>query len=498
MWRDIEYGFRQIRRKKLFSAVVVLLLGIGIGATTLVFSFVNTLLLKPLPVRDPQNLYLLERNYPQQVSPDTSFGYRQYEYLRGRRDIFSNVVAEESFSENSLVPLGESKTVRLVMQEIVSPNYFSDLGVHALLGRVLTEADTTATSDIPVVLSDQFWQSEFNRDPKIIGRRLRLKKFPFLIVGVLPREFHSIDIERAPDVRMPISASLILNGHAVTDVDYVSRGAFGLGFELLARLKPGVPSGVAAKAILGDSQDLETREMLEENRYRTPPLPKEVLDRWLQDVHESWLALEPAGQGVSQLRTQFALALKLLLGAVALLFAGVCANVAGLLLAKSEERRKEIAVRLSIGASRWRILRQGMAENALLAIPGALVGIAFAYVLSPFLVRLLPAARDVGQYVSPLQGSSRGGTARIPGIGLIGAQVTMNVVLLAASALMLRTFWKLEHLNPGFDRAHIVSFTVDPSHAGYWDAQAGVFCGDLQKVWAFCRACGRWRIAGVD
>jgi predicted permease len=516
MWRDIEYGIRQIRRKKLFSAVVVLLLGIGIGATALIFSFVNTLLLKPLPVRDPQNLYLLEKNYPQQVSPETSFGYRQYEYLRGRRDLFSDVVAEEVFDEDNLAPLGESKTVRLIMPQIVSPNYFSDLRVHAVLGRVLTVADAKTTSDIPVVLSYQFWESEFNRDPGIIGRRLRVKNFPFLMVGVLPRDFHS-DIERAPDVRMPISASLVLTGHAIMQMGHVSRGSVGLGFELLARLRPGVPTGAAASAILADSQDLDRRDLLEENRHRTPPRSKGVLDDWLREIGEYRLTLQPAGHGVSQLRKQFALALKLLLGAVSLLFAGVCANIAGLLLAKSEERRKEIAVRLSIGASRWRILRQVLTENALLTIPGAFLGIALAYLLSPLLVRLLPAPRDVGQYVSPrilnvapdgrvlllatalcvasavifglapswlrtrpevsleLKGSSRGGTARIPGIGLIGVQVTMSVVLLAAAALMLRTFWNLEHLNPGFDRAHLVSFTVDTSHAGYSDAQTGTF-----------------------
>ncbi|MBV8809078.1 MAG: ABC transporter permease [Acidobacteriaceae bacterium] len=524
MWRDIEYGFRQTRQRKLFSAIVMLLVAIGIGSTTLIFSFVNTLLLKPLPVQDPQNLYLLERNYPQQVSPDTSFSYRQYDSLRARSDLFSDVIGEEVFDEGNLVPLGESRAVRLVMPQIVSPNYFSSLGVRAFLGRVLTEADARATSDIAVVLSYQFWESQFDRDPAVIGRRLRLKKFPFLIVGVLRREFHSIDIERAPDLRMPISAARILTGHGVTDVVEVSRGASGLGFELLVRLRPGVPPRAAAKAIEADSREVDRREVAELNARRQQPESKQMIDEWLRELKSSWMALEPVGQGVSHLRAQFGLALKLLLGAVAFLFGGVCANIAGLLLAKSEERRREMALRLSLGASRWRILRQALAENILLAVPGALLGIAIADLLSPFLVLLLPAARDMAQYVSPrivnvapdervllfatalcavcvlifglvpgflrtrpdlnseLKGNRGRGTMHIPGIGLIGVQVTLSIVLMAAAGLMLRTFWNLEHLNPGFDRAHIIGFTVDTSHAGYSDTQTATLMRRLEEM----------------
>ncbi len=212
MFRDIQYGFRQLRRNKLFSAVVILLLAIGVGSNTLIFSFVNALLLKPLPVRNPGNLFLLQKVRQQQVRPDTWFSYSLFEQAAQRTDLFSEVIAAQAWTEENLLPMGDVGGVRLVMTQIVSPNYFSKLGINAALGRVLTESDANTSANIPVVLSYQFWQSAFAGRRDIVGKTIRLKNYPFLIVGVLPRDFHSLDIERAPDVRMPISAALALTG----------------------------------------------------------------------------------------------------------------------------------------------------------------------------------------------------------------------------------------------------------------------------------------------
>jgi hypothetical protein len=207
MWRDLQYGFRQLARRRLFSAVVILLLSIGIGSNTLVFSLVDALLLKPLPVRNPENLYLLEHVAELQVRPDTFFRYAAFRDLIRGNPAFSGAVAEQEWQADALVAVNSGDRVRLVMAQMVSPNYFSELGVPAILGRALTEADEAESGAIPAVLSYQFWQSEYGSRGDIVGRDLRLKSHRCLIVGVLPREFHSSDIDRAPDVRLPVSAA---------------------------------------------------------------------------------------------------------------------------------------------------------------------------------------------------------------------------------------------------------------------------------------------------
>jgi MacB-like periplasmic core domain len=160
------------------------------------------------------------------------------------KDLFSSVFAEESLEERTqsdFLPLTSGDTTRLIATEIVSPNYFSDLGVRAILGRVLTEADGRSSSQIPLVLSYQFWQSQFNGDRAVLGKTIRVKNYPFVIVGILPREFHSLDIDRSPDVRFPISAAFALTGHSISD----PKQEF-LGFRVVVRLgrmsrKPKLP-----------------------------------------------------------------------------------------------------------------------------------------------------------------------------------------------------------------------------------------------------------------
>jgi predicted permease len=519
MHKDLTYALRQFCRARLLSAVVILLLGIGIGANVLIFSFINALLLKPLPVRDPQSLFLLEKMHEKQVRPDTSFSYRQFEALRKRTDLFSGIAAEQEWAETNAVPLGEAGGVRLVMTQLVSPNYFSELGVSAFFGRTLTEADATATSNTPVVLSYQFWQSQFGGNPNVLGRTIRLKKFPFLIVGVLPRDFHSLDIERAPDVRMPISAATVLLGHSIEQID---AERWGTGLQMLARLRPGITAARTAAAVTAQMQNIEEWEMRELFRSR-PDLPQNNLEANLEYIREYHLAWQPVGLGISQLRNQFSNALELLMSGVALLLFIVCANITGLLLAKSEDRRKELAIRVSIGASRWRLMRQLITENLLLAVPGGLVGITFSYAFSPLLVELLPPARSLDQYASPrilnitpdarvllfslaatifsvlifsilpawrganvdlnseLKGTGRISSPFGSGLGPVALQIALSVLMISAGGLMLRTYWNLEHLNPGFDRAHIVSFTLDLKDAGYSDKQSGTFLDELDR-----------------
>lgn len=159
MGRDLKYGFRQLGSKKLFAFTVMLLLALGIGANTVIFSFVNSLLLRPLPVRTPQNLYLLEKNRVRQPRPDTAFFYRQYETVNQAKSVFTAAVAEQAWSSNSFQVFSSGDTARVIATQIVSPNYFSELGVSAVAGRILTAADVNESANIPAVLSYQFWNS---------------------------------------------------------------------------------------------------------------------------------------------------------------------------------------------------------------------------------------------------------------------------------------------------------------------------------------------------
>lgn len=519
MLRDFQYALRQLRRSKLFGTTVMLLLALGIGANTVIFSFIDELLLKPLPVRDAANLFLLEKMRAKQIRPDDFFFYRQFERVNQRKNLFTAAVAEQEWTDYVLQPFTDGDRVRMVVAQMVSPNYFSELGVKATRGRLLTESDAVTPSNIPIVLSYQFWHSQFHAAPDVIGRTLRLKNYPFLIVGVAARDFHGLDIDRVPDIRLPISAAPVLTGYTVTEPG----GDQPVAFRIFARLAPGVSAAHAEAAMLPEMRALEESEWRASNARNPHPLSqKEVAEQteYNRDFH---LNLQPAGRGISVLRVQFSHVLILLMGAVGLLLAAVCANVTGLLYARAEERRREIALRLSLGASRWQILRQISTEYLLLAVPGAGFGIALAYAVSPFLIRLLPPVRELTSFatqqvlaVAPdpltllfavalalaivavlaisatshsmrlnlsdeLKAAGRSATGAIPGVAAIAVQIALSIVLLAAAGLMLRTFWNLEHLNPGFDRAHVVEFTVDPRDAGYSEAQANNFYRELKR-----------------
>jgi predicted permease len=516
---DIRYALRQVARNKLFSLAVILLLAIGIGANTLIFSFVDVLLLRSLPVRAPGNLFLIGKLRPKRVRPDNEFFYSQFEDLSQRKDLFTGIVAEQS-TDNSFLPFTEGGTTRLISTQIVSPNYFSELGIHAILGRVLTVADAAASSQVPVVLSYQFWQSQFSGRRTLLGKTIHIKEYPFVVVGILPREFHSLDIDRAPDVRFPLSAAVALSGRDVRDV---RRNSY-LGFQILARLAPGVKQATALAAIspgLRSSQEFLSREWIS---FAHPDgwSPEEA-ESYLKWVKDFWLQLQPVGHGLSELRTKFSTALTLLMCGVGLLFVIVCANIAGLLFAKSEERKREIAVRLSMGSGRSRLVRQFLTESLVLAIPGAFCGVALAYALCPVLAGMLPPTNGLPYYRLPraitaepdvrvmlfavalsllsavifgmapawrgtrlnlseeLKAGSRTFAGVQSGLIAIGVQVALAVVLISAAGLMLQTYWNLEHLNPGFDRAHVDEFLIDTRITGNSGTNATRFFSDLKE-----------------
>lgn len=383
---------------------------------------------------------------------------------------------------------------------------------------MLTPDDSKSAADIPAVISYQFWRSEYNGDKSVVGRVLRIKNYPFRIAGVLPQKFHSLDIELAPDIRFPLSAAPVLYGQAADAL----RPNRPLTFEVLARLAPGV-SPAAAAAAVGDTARAEDERLL-----HSFPIPDpKMRAAWEQSIREHCdyrIALEGASRGVSRLRTQFSTALYVLLGAACLLIAAVTANVSGLLLAHMERRTGEVAVRLAIGASRRRVMRQLVLEYLPLAIPVSALAVAFAWLMTPVLVRNLPTVRALrtsyptpeilnveisgwtllltvavalasltlaamastwrlwrSQIHSDIKNQIMGGTNNVTGSALVALQVSLSIVLMAGAVLTGKTFWNLEHMNPGFDRADLVEVTVDPAPAGYTEAQARTFHNELQR-----------------
>lgn len=472
---------RMLGRDRAFHILIVLLLGIGIGANTLVFSLVNELLLKPLPVADPKNLYLLQRMPANNFRPDPYFQYAHLREAVATNPAVSAAVAEQAIDSNSLVPMREGGGVRLISAQIVSPNYFRELGVRAALGRALDPGDG---ADVAVI-SHRFWQAQFAGDPGAVGRTLRLKDRTFTIIGVLPRDFHSVDIDRSPDVRLPLAAVDLFGG-----LDKVS-------FFIQARLAPGVAPERAVASLFA-------------------PL-RSVRDPRDDDGSYQWtLMLTPLERGLSRMRDQFGGALWVLLGGVGLLLCAVAANVAGLLAAKSGERRREFGIRAALGAGRWRLARQVLVENLLLAAPGAVLGAALAWLLAPVVIGLLPPVRDFGQLASPQLLSARpdwrvlafGAAVTIFAVVLssllpawrasrwdlapqmhrfsragrsapVAIQAAFCVVLLSAAGLMGRSYTKLDRLDAGMDREHVASFTFDA--AGNPPERAGRFFRDLRE-----------------
>lgn len=516
MWRDLRYGFRRFAGQKLFSAAVILLLTVGIGSNTVLFSFVDSLLLKPLPVRNPENLYLLQQMRKQQVRSETSFFYRQFEAI-GRHKMFAAAVAEQGWAGKSFQALSRNDGVHLISTQIVSPNYFGELGVKAIAGRVLQKEDAVAFSDIPVVISEQCWNREFLRDAHVLNRAIRIRNAPFRVVGVLPSEFHGIDADRVPDVRVPIAAAPVLAGSAVDEPG----GDDPLQFQILVRLAPGISAGTAASAmtpVLTRWEEPLWRAWYSRSSRSIPAakLPEEIA-YW----SSYRVSLLPAGRGVSRLREQFSQTVVLLMGVAGLLLLVVCGNVAGLFLAKAEERNREIGVRLALGASRWCLVRQLYAENILLAVPGAVLGFLLALRVTPSLLRFLPTL-GVGAYSPPtvldvrpdlrvfafvsaaslltvaifgfvpvrrawlhtLNRQVAGGSriaSSIAANGVVALQIGLTMLLLSASLLVLKTFWMLNHVNPGFDQNHVIEAVIDPWDAGFSESQASALLRALEQ-----------------
>ena len=465
---DLRIAARMLVKNPAFSAVAVLLLAVGIGANAIFFGAFDHVLLRPLPVREPASLVRVVQNIPGIGARGGYAPFAYYEALRNSAASFSAVFGSMTID----TVIGEpAEQIRV---DVVTPEYFDTLGVPAQYGRVLMENDAGA------VLSYSFWEKRFQGEPAAIGRTISLNGHRFVVAGVMPAQFNGVSTDTSPEVWVSLYAYPLLKND--------SRELQGSGIELGARLRPGI--GIA-------------RGEAEAQAIWRSAMPK-LADRGMQ--------LESLERGISSLRVRFGSALQFLAYAAGLLQLIVCANLAGLLIARNAGRAQDLAVRLAMGASRRRLIRQMLAESLLLTGAGALGGIWIAYGCAPLLVRALPPVRDLGTSLLTISldlkpdwrvlGFSLGVclcTVILTGLGpaisasrisldlllrgarssgawrgrqvLLVVQIAICTVLLIGAALLMRTFERLHHINPGFDRQHLAAFTTAPSLSGYKPAQ---------------------------
>jgi putative ABC transport system permease protein len=484
--QDLRYAVRSLRKSPILAAIVVLSLALGIGANTAIFSLINAVMLRLLPVQKPEQLLLLELQNPGSgEAPQSVFTNPLWEAVRDRQDIFSGVFAWDSRHFN----LAQGGPVENVQGTVVSGNYFGALGIKPAAGRLLTSADDQRGCAPTVVLSYGFWQSHFGKAADVVGRTLLLERQPFQVIGVSSPGFYGLDIGRSFDIAVPVCSTALVDGKR-SSLD--NRGQWWL--QIMGRIKPGItPEQI--KAELGVLAPQVMRAAVPQN--------------WDPESQQGFLqgrlVTAPGATGISYLRSHFGGPLMVLMVIVAIVLLIACANIASLMLARASVRAKEIAIRKALGASRSRLIRQLLTESGLLSAVGALLGLLFARwgsallvrglstgqhqvfldlsldgrilgftgalaILTGTLVGLLPALRSTrvplmaalkSSWISEDEGRSR----YWAGKWIVASQVALSLVLLIGGGLLLRSFVKLLRVDLGFDRNHVLLVTANLASA---------------------------------
>lgn len=495
--QDLRYALRQLRKTPGFTAVAVITLALGIGANTAIFTLLNAVLLRNLPVREPQQLMLFGKGTwrgSQDDLPDRSwqlFSYPFFREFRRKNQVFSDVAAIDSILFGTHGRVGESAILEKINAELVSGTYFNVLGVNPILGRTLTDADDETPGGHPVaVASYSWWQRRFGKDPGLIGRTVTIRSTAYTLIGVAPPEFFGVTVGQSPDVWVPLAME-----------KEISPGWNGLDknlFQSLYIIGQRRPEVTAEQA--NANTNLLFKQILREY-VGAQPTPKQ-----LDDIQHARIDLTPAATGLSTLRHEFSSPLRILMAAVALVLLVACANVANLLLARATVRQREIAVRMSMGAARLRLVRQLLVESMLLGGTGAILGVCSAWWATRLLLRMLstggdslkvaiaPDATVLGFTVVvaivtvmlfgtapalyatrvdlvPSLKESRGTTSTRSrsrmARGLIVGQVALSVVLLVGAGLFLRSLVNLTNVDSGFNKQNVLITSLDPGGAGY-------------------------------
>jgi putative ABC transport system permease protein len=486
--QDVRYALRTLRKTPAFTTVAILTLALGIGANTAIFSVVDSLLLRTLPVVEPRQLVTVTEGTTTGPAP---WSYPIWEQIRDRAQLFDGAVAFWS----ARFDLAQGGEVQPADGLFVSGEYFSTLGVPALLGRTFTAGDDRIGGgpDGPIaIISYGMWQRRFGGAANIIGTPIVVDRVPCTIVGVTPPAFFGAEVGRAFDIALPIGLDPVLHGPAHSNLN--SRRSYWL--TIMLRLKPTQSIDTATAILRGEQPQIRLAAMPQDR-------PADTLSEFMSEP----LSLVPAATGISPLRQRYERPLLTLLVVVAIVLLIACANLANLLLARAAARRSEVSLRLALGGSRGRLVRQLLIESLVLAVPGAALGVLLAIWASRALVAQLSTAtsrvvlglaidwrliafttgitiattllfgaapawraarvepiealKDQRRAATRGRGHLVGGTSN----ALVILQIALSLVLVVIAGLFVRTFQQLATVPLGFDSDRVLVINVDISRA---------------------------------
>ncbi|MBO0912471.1 MAG: ABC transporter permease, partial [Acidobacteria bacterium] len=491
--QDLGFALRQLRKNPGFTTVAVLTLALGIGANTAIFTVVNALLLKMLPVRDPEQLVVVgdpaDPNSRSDGTPRADvFSYPLYKELRARNAVFRGLSAAAT-DHRIEVDTGRGQTPERISGRMVSGNYFAVLGLEPAAGRLLSDSDDTAENANPVVvLGYEYWRQKFAMSPSVIGEDIRLNGYRFTVVGVAPAGFDGDVVGERMGFFVPLSMQPeIVRGRHWRNAPNTS------WLSLVGRLRPGITARQA---------EANLNLIFEQIREGDYGASLSADDR--NAIRDLRIHVSSGGRGLSELRADYKAPLVLLMAIVGLVLLIACVNVANLLLARAPVRSREVAVRLAVGADRRRVFEQLLTESVLLASAGSMAGallaawgvrilvaivdsdavlpvlpdlrvLGFALVTSlatGILFGLVPALRTSRVELAPaLKDATRtiaaSGSRFQWGKGLVAGQVALSLLVLFTAGLLVRSLEKLMTQDFGYRREHLVIARTDPAAAGY-------------------------------
>jgi len=497
LFKDIRYGFRGLLKRKAFAAVAVLTLALGIGANTAIFTLVNAVLLKKLPVSNPQELVLFSDMTGEGTSVEDTprsgkwsrFSYASYKYFRDHNDSFQDIAALRSGVTRLSVRQTDAQANAAARSsgQLVSGNYFSLLGVQAMRGRVLTPEDDKPGAEPAAVINHRYWEKELNSDPSVVGKRFIINGTSFTIVGVTSPEFFGERVRRPPDFWLPLALQPQVElRNSFLDNTQV------YWLMVMGRLKPGVTMAQAQGSVNVQLQ-----------QFLTDQAGSELTDQRKLRIQNTNVELVDGSGGISGLRVLYSKPLHMLMAIVGMVLFIACANVGSLLLSRAASRKAEISLRMALGATRLRIVRQLLTESMLLALIGGVCGVLLAQwgvtvlvnlvasqapldtradagiltftvgvsVLAGLLFGLVPAIQasrtDLASAMKEKTRTMRGfGRVSLSAV-LVVLQVAISMVLLTGAGLFARSLAKLQSEDVGFDRANMLLVGIDPRLAGY-------------------------------
>jgi len=494
--QDVRYSLRSLRKSPGFTLVAILSLALGTGANTAIFSLIDSILLNSLPVKDPQQLVFVHTNRTKvgNFMVSRTLFNRDLDRMQQQATEFEGIASTQRGERLNLAVDGRAE---LTPGDFVFGTYFQVLGVNAELGRTIMPADDSRTGSAvggnwPAMISYGLWQRRFGKDANIIGKRVAINTIPCVIVGVMARAFRGLSIDDPADVMLPAIVS-----------KQVTTGSVSAGFP-----KPEEPSGseIVARIKHGVAQSKAAAELTVIFR-QTELVDNSLSAAGRESIAKRFIEFDSAARGSSMLRQRFSDPLRALMAAVALVMLIACANIASLLLAKASARQKEIAVRLSLGSSRRRLIRQLLTESLILSALGCALGAGFAIiarnvtltlghgsaagltmrwdlrlllflggacVLNALLFGLIPALRatkvDPNEVLKSAQATPH--SARLPfGRVLVMAQLAISLVLVVGAALFLGSLRNLYQVDLGFNSENLLMATLDPRLAGFDDTR---------------------------